>query len=871
MAFTFTGLPYSFAVSGNSFVSVLDDTRKEVVSISTTGNEKEITLTVQSGKTLTVKNTMVLDSPPRIIYDIPYNGASFQSINNTLTNQLLKSIRVGYHSGDIRMVLDINGTGIPKFTHRVNNHELIIMVTSIKKGNDKETNEKGSTPQNNSKISGISSSKENNHINSNKELADDNLKETAAVVQEQKPKYIIPENKSDYDTAELLQKKMTGLEQNDSSEEAALFLKGVNAYNDNDFQKATEHLKNLIKTYPMGKYSEKAYFLLSKSFEQLYTKTSSEHFSTIKNSFDDAIYKFPSSIFAPDALLSAGNLCLKTNNFSEAIAYYNRVIKNNYDSFTTVRALLQKGEALSQKGKYAEAISTYENIIQDNGACFGKTEAQLGIAKALFEMNSFNKSITLLTGIEKETENIYRYPDISLYLGYNYYQMGNYNAAINMLFRFYNIYPNSKANHLVLSKIGDAYRAINLPDAASKIYKLVFDQFPQTEGALISLTRIAEQQEGGELKKGNNFIPFTNPGEKLSSPHKIYEMVISEYSKKDSKNPMLEYTLLKQALLYKKENNYAKSMEVLEYLLKNYPSSKLHPEIIYALTDNFEKIVKDRNNIEENKAAYIDIINIYLRGKNIIRRLASSKTLLAISLACINLGLEDMASELLLEADTVFPDKEKPNELLFYLGKYLVKNGQQEKGLKSLDTLTSQCQSGEFVAKAYHIKGILLEENKKHERAIEMYSQALKSNPEVEDRIMILADKALVLAESGLNIESLQTAQEAKEILARYPKQKQFVYQKVGEICLALGKPEDALSLFNNAIAAKKDDNENMKLRFLIAQCYEALNRKNDYIDAYNQLTKSADPLWSRLAKEKMEAIIFKELLSKTEFNKYRR
>ncbi|MBU4010683.1 MAG: tetratricopeptide repeat protein, partial [Proteobacteria bacterium] len=263
--------------------------------------------------------------------------------------------------------------------------------------------------------------------------------------------------------------------------------------------------------------------------------------------------------------------------------------------------------------------------------------------------------------------------------------------------------------------------------------------------------------------------------------------------------------------------------------------------------------------------------NIYLREKNIIRRLASSKTLLAISLACINLGLEDMASELLLEADTVFPDKEKPNELLFYLGKYLVKNGQQEKGLKSLDTLTSQGQSGEFVAKAYHIKGILLEENKKHERAIEMYSQALKSNPEVEDRIMILADKALVLAESGLNIESLQTAQEAKEILARYPKQKQFVYQKVGEICLALGKPEDALSLFNNAIAAKKDDNENMKLRFLIAQCYEALNRKNDYIDAYNQLTKSADPLWSRLAKEKMEAIIFKELLSKTEFNKYRR
>lgn len=822
------GLQYSPAVSGGSFISVMDDTRKEIISISVTENDKETTLTVQSGKIMTVKNTMVMDSPPGIIYDIPYDGSLFTSIDRTLKNSNLKSIRVGYHSGNIRMALEINGANIPKFSHRVSNHELIIFVATGKKGDDKE-------------------------------------------VKKSEPKNIVPEKKLQYAPAALLLKKMTESEPNDGSKDAALFLSGANAFENRRFPEAVDNLKNLIKTYPKGKYSEKAHFLLAKSFEQLYTETPSEHYSVIKNSYDDAIYKFSSSMFAPDAMLSAGNLCLKTDNYSEAIAYYNRVIEKNIDPFTTVSALLQKGEARCQKGKYTEAISIYENIIQGNGANFGKTEAELGIAKALFELNSFQKSIDLLIRLEQEPENIYRYPDILLYLGYNYYQMENYTGAIKNLFRYYNIYPDSKVNHLVLSKIGDAYRAGKMPDSALKIYKLVFDRFPQTEGALISLARLAEQQESGELKNNYNLISHTVTGKELFSPREIYEKVINEYISKDSKNPMLEYALLKLAIIYQKEKKYIKSMEILGNLLKNYPLSKLRPEIIYALTDTFEAILNNKEKNEDNKEVYAGIVNSYVSAKNIIQRLAPPRTLLAVAVACIRVGLENMAAELFLQADTVLPDKEKPGELLYYHGKYLVENGRQENGLKKLDLLTVQYQSGEFVAKAYHVKGILFKENKKYEQAIEMFSRALKSSPEIEDRIMILADKAWVLAASGLKDEGLEAAKEAENILVQNPKQNQFIYQKVGEICLNLGKPEDALLLLNSAIAAKKDGKDNIKLRFLIAQCYEALNRKSDYISVYNELAKSGDPLWSRIAKEKMEAIIFKELLSGKEFNKYRR
>ncbi|MBU1052841.1 MAG: tetratricopeptide repeat protein [Proteobacteria bacterium] len=871
IAVMLTVVPYSAAVSGSSFVSVIDDIRKEIISISTTGKNNGTTITVLSGKTMTVLNNMVIKSPNRIIYDIKYDGPSFTSVSKNLKTPNLKSFRVGYHSGNIRIVLDVNGTKMPKFSHRVSNHELIIFVETEQKGNGKKVKAKEVPRQNipiASKISVLP--EENNHTNPDKDLSVQSLKEPSIIVEELEPKHIVTEKVPQIDLSVLLLKKMTEFEPNGQSEEAALFLTGITAFKDKDFQKAGDSLKNLIKAYPKGQYSEKAYFLLAKSLDQLYVTSLSENYFVIKNSYDDAIYRYPSSVFVPDALLSAGNLCLKAKYISEAIAYYNRIIKKNNDSFFTVRALLQKGEALYQKKKYSEALSIYENITLNHND-FEKTEAELGIAKILFGMNSFQKSINLLTNLEKDPENLSRYPDILLYLGYNYYQKGYFTEAINNLFQYSNICPDSSENHLILNKIGDAYRAKSMSDSASKIYRLVFDRFPKTEGALISLTRLAEQLESGELKNKHNFIFFSDSGQELSSAYQIYEKVISEYLSIDSKSPLLEYAMLKLALLYKKDNNYSKSMEVLDNLLNKYPSSKLRPEIIYALSDNFETIIKDKKNSKDNNDAYLDIIKIYLKNKHIIQRLAPPRTLFAVALACIRLGLEDTAIELFMQADNIFPDKEKPEELLYYLGKHLLENGQQRNGLIKLDLLIAQYRLGEFVAKAYHVKGTLFWDNKQYAQAIDMFSQALNSHPAVEDKIMILTDMAKVFDMSGLKAKSLEALKEAENILAKTPQQDEFVYQKIGEIYLNLGKPEDALLLLNNIMATQENNKENLKSMFIVAQCYEALNRKSECISVYNQLVKSDDPLWSSLAKERMEAIIFKELLTKSELKKSRR
>jgi len=874
------GLPYLSAAAMYPIISVTDDDLREVVSISTADGNHGTILTVKSVGKMTMERAMFLDEPPRMIYDLFYDGPPFASVTRSVNNLYLASIRIGYHPNKIRLVLDAKGPDIPKFTHQSGNKELIIALEVERQGPEfrgrasgvsarsgeknlvvKETNptpEKPSVPE------------EKNVSDETKPVPVDSAKAApfviidASIADTSGPKDVFHQEPS------LLPEKMMPLDPDDGSEERVLFLKGIEAFKHQRWQESEKSLKHLIKTYPNGRYSEKAYFLLAKSIEQLHSETPSEHFSVIKSHYEDAIFRFPESIFVPDALLSVGNLFLKVKSDNEAIGYFNLVIEKKTDDIARVKAMIQKGNLLFQKGKYAEALFVYERIIQNYSGSFAVTEAEIGAAKALFEMNSFEKSINLLTRLTQKPENIYRYPDISLYLGYNYYQKKDYAESRKNLFRYYNIRPDSETCPLVLSKIGDSYRAEGLTDAAKKIYQLVLTRFPQTEGALISLTRLAEEQQSGEQKIMEGIpIPINITGEAIASPQNIYEEVIRESIGKNNNSPMVEYALLKLAVIYRKEKSNGKSLDILKDLLEKYPQSKLLPEIIYALSDTFEAVLEDRGEEE-----YIKILNIYQKQQEPVQRLAPPTTFIAVARACQRLGLEDMAAELFLKADALLPAGKKPEELLFYLGKYYFEKGQSERGLEKINSLVTLYPAGEYSAKAYHVKGGAFQKNKENTQAIEMFSQALKSRPKTEDRINILVDKARALMSSGLNEESLAAARDAEQSLSEGPEQNQSLYlnyQRVGDLYLDLGRPAEALSLLNMALSIEKNEKNSIKLKFSIARCYEAMNKKSDYIPLYTQLAGLDDPLWSLVAKEKLEAIDFEAALKKANFKKNRK
>jgi len=784
---------------------------KRIISITTEQTKSGTIVNVLGNGIIPDYTTKTIDFPPRIVVDICYAADPLESMTIPVKSPILKSIRVGYHSKRIRLVLDIKGTNMPIFRTKSGNNKLTIFMRER----------------------GLVKGK------SNQIRCRQTNKELRALEQ------------------------LTKIEADDGKNDTAFFLKGVNAYRSKNWSEAIENLNHLIKTYPAGRYAERAYFLRAKSYEQLYSQSISAHFIEIKSHYEDAINRFPTSIYVPDALISIGNLCLKIENYYEALAYYNLVIKKYEDSTEAVRALMQKVKFFILKKKRKEALSILEYVVCRYPGSPEETEAKIEMSKLLYEMNSFRKSINILSGLLiTDPENIYQRPEISKYLGYNYYQLGDNVKARENLFRFYNSWPDKKTSHLILAKIADTYRDEGLIKDAVKFYQLIIECHPETEGALISLIRLAEQQEKGalEIKRGIP-SPVKTISKEVGSPRQIYTDVLNYILKKDKENPLAQLALLKLAFIHQKEKDYDKSLKALKELLKKYPRTSLKKECKHALNKTLGAILKE----EMKKRRYKNIINIYHRERNLFSMINSPDPFLIIARSSTRLKLHDMATEMFIRADSLLPDNEKPADLLFYVGSDLFKKKDELRGAFSrLDLLIDHYPTDKNIPYVYQLKGRILFKQKKYPQAVEMFSSSLRYNLKRCERAKVLIDKASALMKCNLYEKSLKTTRDAdklkRDCYIRYP----YIYHEIGDLYIHLGYPKEGLSIFKTAFELEKEEENKIELKLKIAQCYRLLDKKKNYLALYNQISSLDNLFWSNIAKEKIDEINFAREMRET-------
>lgn len=781
-----------------------------IISITTKESKYGTTVNVLKNGKISDYSTITLDFPPRIVVDIFNSAVSFESMTIHVKSPILKGIRVGCHPKRIRLVLDIKGTDMPTFTTMTANNGLTIFLRSRKPINK----EKG----------------ESNQIRrrTNKEIS--------------------------------ALEKLIKIESDDGQDDTASFLKGLNAYRAQNWSEAAENLNHLIKTYPIGRYTERAYFLRAISYEQLYPQPLSAHFTEIKSHYEYAINRFPTSIYVPDALIAIGNLCLRIKNYYEALAYYNLVVKKYKDSPAALSALMQKVKLFLLKNKRKEALSILESVVCRYPG--EEIEAKIEISKLLYEMNSFRKSINILHGLLiTDPENIYQHPEISKYLGYNYCQLGNNVKARENLFRFYNSWPDKKTSHLILAKIADTYRGEGLMKDAVKFYQLVIERYPETEGALISLIRLAEQQEEGALEIERGIAsPVKIIGKEVGLPRQIYTDVLSYILKKDKENPLAQLALLKLALIHQKEKDYDKSLNALKELFEKYPRTSLKKECKHALNRAFGAMLEE----EMKGKRYINIINIYQREKDLFSLVDSPDPFLTIARASIHLNLQDMATDMFKMADSLLPDEEKPPDLLFFVSRDLFKKEKLKNASERLNLIINNYPTDKNTPYAYKLKGRILFKQKRYQQAVEMFSSALRYRLRACDRAKIFADKARALTACNSNEKAMESTREAdrlkRDCYIRYPP----IYKEIGDLYLELGYPKEAILIFNNALDIEKEDENKIKLKLRIAQCYKLLDKKKDYLALYNEISSLNDPFWSNLAKEKIDEINFAREMRET-------
>ena len=843
-------------------------TISRIVSITTHKSKGQTIVTVLGDGKISEYIAKPLKAPPRIVVDIFCVARLLGGVSKVVENSDVKIIRIGYHTQKIRIVFDIKGSVVPSFIDKSIDNELIITFKS-KEGKDKK--EHTSTTNIIEKTKDLATLKKNENVKANdipKDIEDPHKqkaleyvtpvisetpgnqkigspeKETEIVLKKQK------ESKKDGLIKTGPEEKLTQMVEDDGKEDTSIYLKCLDTYRAKDWEGAIENLNRLIKKYPNGRYTEKAYFNLAKSYDHLNTEFISVQFKEIKGHYEDAINRFPTSEYVPDAVFNIGNLYFYIKNYYEALGYYNLVLKKDKDSILRVKALMQKTRVLLLRHRKEDALSALdelETITSEYPNLSERIEAKKEKAKILYEMNQFDRSLKILNELNKEDpENIYKHPEISLYLGYNYYQLGDNQKARENLYRYYNTCPEREINHLVLNQIGDTYRNEGLIEDAVKFYRMVLERYPNTDGAIISKIRIAEQQED------KDWIEKTR--KEMGSPKNIYENIVNDsVEKKDKKNPLIQLSMLKLGITYQKEQEYEKSLKVLKELLEKYPKTSLKKELTHALMVTIEGMLKKE--MENHK--YIKIINLYLKDEKIFSMVDAPELFLPVARAFVYVNLNDMAIEVFKKADILFTDNDKPADLLFLMGKYLFEQDNIEGALKRFDILIANHPHSKYASETYQLRGSILLKQKQYKPAANTFVKALKYPVSKCKKARLLIEKAKALMGSNSKENALMAINEVTEIKKDCDFTDYDIDQELGDLYLSLGDVQKALNIFNQVIQTTKENSSKNSLKLKLAECYWRLNKTEDSLALYNQIMSLNDPFWSNLAKERMDEIQF--------------
>ena len=853
-----SGYP-SNSVSSKGLVS-------RIISITMHESKSGTTLDVLGDGRISEYISTTLESPPRIVVDIFCTTGLHGTASIESESSSLKSIRLGYHPKKIRLVLDIKGSDIPGFkTRSVDNGLSVTLLSDQKMHNEQNRHEN---------IHEIETGKTMPESNMYEDMEKANSRSKTVITKEETPNMSngVPDNpeslNNDIEEHELedvvkvrenpkgnlppktiLENELTRSVANDGRRDTAVFQKCLEHYKAKDWSAAIEKLKHFIKIYPEGKYTEKAYFLLIKSYEKLSAQSISDQFNEIKKHYENALNNFSESNYIPEALLSIGNIYFKIENYYEALGYYNLVVKKDKDSVLAVKALMNKVTILLLKEKREDALSVLA-VLEDITSLSPKMPERIEVkklkAKILYEMNRFYDSLNILNKLKQtDPENIIKFPEISLYLGYNYYQLGDNIRSRKNLFRFYNSCPGREMNHLILAQIGDTYKNEGLLQDAAKIYRMVLERYPKTDGAIISKIRLAEQQEQ------EDFMAKTK--KEIGSPKEIYKNIVNASTNNDEKNALLQLSSLKLAITYQKDKEYKKSLNLLKELQKKYPGTSLKKEMRHALILTIQGILNQE--IKEKK--YINVINLYLKEKELFLSVNAPELFLPVARAFNEINLEETATEVFKKADPLLSDREKPPDLLFFVGNYLFKIKQFKSALEKFDLLLQNHPLDRYVSDAYRLKGSILLMQKRYELAAESFSAALRFPVTKCNKTMLLIEKAKALTGSNSNEKALGAIKEASGIKEDCGFPDYNIWQEIGDLYFKLGYADKAIPFFNQAVDTATENGDKIYLKFKIAQCYLRLNKAEDSLALYNQILSLNDPFWSKLAKERITEINF--------------
>ena len=578
---------------------------------------------------------------------------------------------------------------------------------------------------------------------------------------------------------------------------------------------------------------EKAYFLKAYAFLQTVKKDDFAQLLKVERMYQDALVSYPKSPYVPYAYTAIGIIQKQMNNIAAAEGYFNIVKRDYLDYSGLPEVIYHLADIYEKKGFLDKALTYFKQVFEDTVENSYIPDAGIGYGRALYEKRQYLESLSVLNYVvASNPDKVYKTHELLLVMGNANFEIGQSSAAREILTRLWNLFPDLKDPDIILSKIGDTYGMDNNGEKAVKIYELVRQKYPDTEGYIASSIGIARYVKSDQ--------------EKID----IYEMI----KKKFPENSYSRIAMMRLAEIYQANGDYSKCIKEIENLLLVHPRG-LRYEAIKLMQKAYEAMF--RKQLKSNE--FTQVLNRYELEHPRIDRMGSREIALTVGLSYLNAKLYDESFNHLIGAYKQYDRSSRPPELLFGLGVAMDESGRDDDALKLLNAFSDQFPKNENRIETLIRTGNIYLEKKEFQMSSDRFKEAHKISKNHLERGKILLSHSSVYEKKGdMKMVSDLLEEAVKEIALASGENYELLtetYKELGQSYIALKNYVRAADSYQKALSLSNNDQEKANLGFLLGDAYQKGNILLKAKEAFEQVVASYDSVWARLAQQRLNTL----------------
>lgn len=288
------------------------------------------------------------------------------------------------------------------------------------------------------------------------------------------------------------------------------------------------------------------------------------------------------------ALLRLGYMNLKTNNLPEATANFNMLRRLFPQDENVPLSYYYWGEHYFEKNELQKAADEFQLILQKYPNSPYAREAALGLARSLYRLGYYDQSFTIVDYIEKRWPQFYiAYPPFLNMVGDVAYRLDKQEQALKYYWLYINLLPEGEDSDIVLTRLGDIYAAKRENAAATEMYRESMRRFPDKDGGIIAMMRLAERSINDAPSIAGMFSIFEGPYS--LEPLRVYQSIIKDHPG----SALVPLAKIKLAMWHLWKKDFTTALDEVTDFLQKYPDHELAPRAKEVAMQAFAVLASD--------------------------------------------------------------------------------------------------------------------------------------------------------------------------------------------------------------------------------------------------------------------------------------